>query len=90
MKEIWYRADFDFVPENYGGGTDEYHCIMVELPLDEEKMKKADQEAVAWAKDYAGDGEDFSDVGHVEMELVQLVEVDGESECFPELRTVWY
>ena len=90
MKEIWYRADFDYVPENYGGGTDEYHCIMVEEPITEEKMKEADEKAIAWAKDYAKDGEDFADVGHVEMDLVQVTEVDGDHECFPEIRTVWW
>ena len=88
MKEIWYRADFDYV--GLGDSTDEYHCIKVEEPVTEQKMKEADEKAIAWAKDYAKDGADFSDEGHVELDLVQVTEVDGDKECFPEIRTVWY
>ncbi len=88
MKEIWYRADFDLVGLN--DMTDEYHCIMIELPITAKKMRKADKEAIKWAKDYAKDGEEFSDVGHVKLDLVELHEVDSTRECFPETRCVWY
>ena len=85
-KEVWYRADFDFVPVNYGGGTDDYMCQFLD---DNTTMKELDEKAIEWAKQRASEGEDFDDVGHVEMELVQVMEVDGEQECFPEIRTVW-
>ena len=86
-KEIWYRADFDYVPENYGGGTQEYLCLTLDSTT---TMEELDQEAIDWAKNLAEQGANFSDVGHVDMELVQLCEVDGTKECFPEIRTVWY
>lgn len=85
-KEIWYRADFDYVPVNYGGGTDDYHCFILD---DSTTMEELDKEAVEWAKEVAKDGHYFCDVGHVDMELIQVVEVDGEEECFPEIRYVW-
>ena len=87
MKEVWYRADFNYVPENYGGGTDEYHCFMLD---DSTTMEELDKKAIEWAKEWANEGEDFSDVGHVDMDLVQVTEVDGDKECFPEVRTVWW
>lgn len=90
MKEIWYRADAEYTPVNYCGGTDEYFCIKVEDETDAEQMKAADEEAVRRAKQWASEGEDFSDVGHVDMDLVQVVEVDADKECFPEKREVWY
>lgn len=49
-----------------------------------------DDEALRWAKDDEGRGVDFADIGHVEIELVQLYEVDGNKETFPEIRCVWY
>lgn len=86
-KEIWYRADFNYVPENYGGGFQDYMCQFLE---DGTTMEKLDEKAIEWGKQRASEGEDFSDIGHVKMELVQVVEVDGEKECFPELRAVWW
>lgn len=88
-KEIWYRADFEYLPkdENDGDGTDEYLC----QTLDETTtMEELDKRALKWAKEVEKEGEDFDDVGHVKLQLVLLVEVDGEKECFPETRTVWY
>lgn len=87
VKEIWYRADFNYVPENYGGGTDDYMCQY----LDENTtIEELDAKAIEWAKQRASEGDDFSAVGHVNMELVQVMEVDGEQECFPEIRPVWW
>ena len=86
--KIWYRADFDLV--GIGDMTDEYHCITVEGPVTDEKMAQADAEAIEWAKDYAKEGKDFADAGHVELELVELHEVDWSKECFPNVRCVWH
>lgn len=86
-KEVWYRADFDYLPINYSGGTDDYLC----QTLDETTtMEELDKRALKWAKEVEEEGEDFADIGHVKLQLVMLVEVDGEKECFPETRTVWY
>lgn len=88
-KEVWYRADFDYLPkdENDGDGTDEYLC----QTLDETTtMEELDKRALKWAKEVEKEGDYFDDIGHVKLRLVMLVEVDGEKECFPETRTVWY
>ena len=90
MKEVWYRAFAEYTPTNYGGGTDEFFCINVEDENDAAQMKAADEEAIKLAKEWAAQGEDFSDVGHVDMDLVEVTEVDGNKECFPEVRTVWW
>lgn len=90
MKEVWYRAFADYTPTNYGGGTDEFFCIKVEDENDAAQMKAADEKAIKLAKEWAAQGCDFSDAGHVDMELVQVTEVDGDKECFPEVRTIWW
>ena len=87
MKEIWYRADADYTTTS--DGTDEYFCIKVEDPTNEEQMQAADEQAISLAKEWAAAGKEFSDVGHVGMVLVQVMEVDGNEECFPEIRSVW-
>ena len=86
-KEIWYRADFVYVPENYNGGTDDYMFQFLDENI---TMEELDANAIEWAKQRASEGQDFTDVGHVEMELIQVMEVDGEQECFPEIRCVWW
>jgi hypothetical protein len=90
MKQVWYRADYDYTPINYGGGTDEYFCVEVNDETDSQQMKKADEEAIKMAKDYAADGLTFKDVGHVGLNLIEVCEVDGEQEAFPEIRTIWW
>jgi hypothetical protein len=90
MKEVWYRADYDYTPINYGGGTDEFFCIKVEDENDAAQMKAADEEAIKLAKEWAAQGDDYADVGHVDMDLVEVTEVDGNEECFPEIRSVWW
>lgn len=90
MKEVWYRAFADYTPTNYGCGTDEFFCINVEDENDAAQMKAADEEAIKLAKEWAAQGDDFSDVGHVDMDLVEVTEVDGNEECFPEIRSVWW
>lgn len=87
--EIWYRAFGNYTPENYGGGTDEFFCIVVDEPITEQKRKETDNEAIRRAKEWAKDGDDFADVGHVDIDLISVDEVDGEQECFPEIRSVW-
>ena len=86
--EIWYRAFFDLV--GTGDMVDECHCITITPPATDEKKAQADAKAIEWAKDYAKEGKEFSDAGHVDLDLVELNEVDGNSECFPEIRCVWH
>jgi hypothetical protein len=85
--ELWYRADFDLV--GIGEMTSEHHCITVEKPVTKERLQQADTEAIEWAKDLAKEGEYFADYGNVELELIELHEVDGSKECFPDIRCVW-
>lgn len=90
MKELWYRAIADYTIDGQSNGTDEYFCINVEDANNAEQMKAADDEAIRLAKEWADEGKDFSDAGHVALDLVEVCEVDGEQECFPEIRQVWY
>lgn len=76
MEEKWYRADFDIV------GIDDCR--------DEYFVADNDEDAIRIAKEYEAIGVDFVDVGHKDLELIQVVEVDAETECFNELRVVWY
>lgn len=76
MEERWYRADFYIV------GIDDYK--------DEYFVADNDEDAVRIAKEYQALGVDFADVGHKELELLQVFEVDAETECFNEKRLVWY
>lgn len=85
-REIWYRADFDYVPVNYGGGYSDY----IYFYDDDCNKDEVDKQAIEWAKQRASEGYEFSGVGHVEMELVQVFEVNGEEECFPEIRQIWW
>lgn len=86
-KEIWYRADFDYVPENFGGGCDDYFQLHFS---GKKTLAMLDKDAVKTAKEIARQGKYFADAGNVKMDLVQVCEVDGDKECFPEIRTVWH
>ena len=85
--DVWYRAYFDLV--GTGDMTDECRCISIEPPVTDEKIAQADAEAIEWANDYAAEGAYFADDEHVELDLVELHEVDGNKECFPNIRCVW-
>ena len=90
MKEVWYKAIAYYTIDGQSDGMDEYFCINVEDANNAEQMKAADEEAIRRAKEWAAQGEDFADVGHVDMDLVEVTEVDGDKECFPEVRTIWW
>ena len=90
MKELWYKAYAYYKVDGRENGMDEYFCINVEDANNAEQMKAADEEAIRMAKEWADEGEDFSDIGHVALDLVEVCEVDGDKECFPEIRQVWY
>lgn len=77
MAEKWYRADFDIV--GVDDCRDEYFVVA-----------DNDEDAIRKAKEYEALGVDLADVGHKDLELSQVVEVDAETECFEELRVVWY
>lgn len=49
-----------------------------------------DKSAIEKAMQMASEGIDYADVGHCELELVQVVEVDDKSEYFSEKRVIWY
>ena len=90
MKEVWYRATAYYTIDGQSDGMDEYFCVNVEDANNAEQMKAADEKAIKLAKEWAAQGDDFADVGHVDMDLVEVTEVDGEKECFPEIRSVWW
>ena len=90
MKEVWYRAIAYYTVDGQSNGTDESFCVNVGDENDAAQMKAADEEAIRMAKEWAAQGDDFPDVGHVALDLVEVTEVDGDKECFPEVRTVWW
>ena len=75
----WYRADF--TAKGLFNDTDiesEYYT------------EESDTEAIDRGKDLAKHGADFVDIGHVEIELTYIAEVDDTKETFPEVRTIYY
>lgn len=79
-----YRACAYYKVDGLEDGMDEYFCIK----RDDER--EADNEAIRRAKEWASNGVDFQDIWQVSLDLVEVSEVDGEQECFPEIRQVWY
>jgi hypothetical protein len=49
-----------------------------------------DETAIKEGKKLAEKGIDFPDFGHCNLTLIQIVEVDDDSECFNDKRVVWY
>lgn len=74
----FYRADFECKTDNSIIIDSDYYTA------------ENDDEALRWAKDDEGRGVDFADIGHVDIELVELYEVNENEETFPEIRLVWY
>jgi hypothetical protein len=72
----WYRADFDVV------GIDDMHGDYF--------VADSDEHAIQIAKEMASWGIWYADAGHKELELVQVVLVDETTECFNEIKTIYY
>ena len=49
-----------------------------------------DETAIKEGKEVAEKGLDFPDFGHIDLEVVQIVEVDDESEFYNDKRVIWY
>ena len=49
-----------------------------------------DMAAIEEAMQMAKKGIDYADIGHCDLELCQVVEVDDNSEFFDDLRVIWY
>jgi len=78
----WYYASFDAVNEN--GEVDNDICVDGTYFYEE-----SDDAAVAYAKELAEMGEDYGDIGHVDLELVSVCEVDSNNE-WDDIRTIWF
>lgn len=74
--ERWYRADYNVV------GIDDMH--------EDYFAADSDEQAIEIAKEIASDGIWYVDAGHKELELVQVVLVDENTECFNEIKTIYY
>lgn len=48
-----------------------------------------DEQAIEHAKYLASEGQNYSDIGHVELVLVSVCRVDPEKE-WDEIETIWY
>ena len=73
----WYLAVFEAVGDD-------------RLSIEEYITAESDEAAMSEANELAARGHDFVDVGHVDIELVSVSEVDSEQETFPEIRTIYY
>ena len=51
---------------------------------------KDDETAIKDAFEQAKLGIDYADVGHCDLEIIQIVEVDDESEFYNDKRVIWY
>lgn len=71
----WYRADFTAKNRDI---ESEYY------------MAESDEEAIDRGEELASNGVDFADIGHVDIELTYIAEVDDTQETWPEKRTVYY
>lgn len=74
--ERWYRADYVVA------GTDNQR--------DEYFVAESDGQAIEIAKKIESDGIWYSDAGHKELDLVQVVLVDETTECFKEIKTIYW
>lgn len=71
-----YRADYECIidGERYNPDSDYFSA-------------ENDEEAIEIAKSIAADGIDYADVGHIDIELTYVAELD---EDYEELRTIYY
>ena len=75
----WYRADF--TAKGLFDNTDiesEYYTA------------DSDAEAIDRGKEFARYGVEVEDIGHVDIDLTYIAEVDDTHETWPEKRTVYY
>lgn len=79
METKWYRADFDVVKDK-----------KVINQVDEYYQAECDNDAIDAAHETAAYGIDYADIGHCNLELVQIVEVNESTECLDEIRVVYY
>ena len=75
-EERWYSSSYYAVDEDVDPDCDYF-------------IAENDDAAVAHAKELANKGVDYTDLGHVELELSQVCRVDPERE-WEEVETVWY
>ena len=79
MENKCYLADYDVVKDG-----------KIINQIDEYFWDESDENVIESAKEFALNGVDYADVGHCDLSLVQVVEVDDSQECFPEKRIIWY
>ena len=78
-EEKWYYASYS-AKDNNGE----------ELCPDGDYFKAdSDELAIEHAKCLASMGQDYSDIGHVELDLISVCRVDPEKE-WDEIETIWY
>ena len=75
-EERWYSSSYYAVDEDVDPDCDYF-------------IAENDDAAVAYAKELANKGVDYTDLGHVELELSQVCRVDPERE-WEEVETIWY
>lgn len=79
MEEKWYCASYSAFDDN---GE--------ELFPDPDYFKAdSDEKAIEIAKEYEKMGKDYSDCGHVELELLSVCKVDPNND-WEETETIWF
>ena len=85
------RFDNRFVDRDWGEVAPEQRFPEEWFTPDSDYIWCADDEtAIKEGKKLAEKGIDFPDFGHCNLTLIQIVEVDDDSECFNDKRVVWY
>lgn len=67
-----------------------YRIDYNEVPDSDYIWCKDDETAIKEAFEQAKLGIDYADVGHRDLDIVQIVEVDDESEFYNDKRVIWY
>ena len=78
-EEKWYYASYS-AKDNNGG---EFY------PDGDYFVADTDEQAIEHAKHLASEGQNYSDIGHVELDLISVCRVDPEKE-WDEIETIWY
>ena len=79
MEERWYYASYSATDKN---GEEIF-------PDGDYFVADNDEQAIKKAKEMASAGQDFSEIGHVELELTCVERVDPDNE-WAEIETIWY
>lgn len=81
-EEKWYCSSYNAI--------DEEGDVLIDVCPDCDYFSAdSDEAAIEQAKELAANGSDYSDIGHVDLEVIQVCRVDPNKE-WDEVETVWF